>query len=210
MLTDVHAMAAESDVAGLEAQITPVSDINGMSTNACNFGTSIQYTHSNRLWPVSRFLDLESCTPATQGTSCNVVDLVLIVYSGSEGSISAAKGQVYDEVTKHLEAGGFLVDGIIALRIHRSVNPANLSVNDETKETPQGSSGLSTLGTATISVLAVLAVSALLVLAFRKLLAKRSTANGSDNSSRCDNSTITGTDEPAQTTILAGESPQSV
>jgi hypothetical protein len=125
-----------------------------------------------------------------------------------------AAGQVQDEVSKHLEAGGFLVDGIIALRLHQSMKPTDSSVHDGTNETPQGSSsGLSTLGTAVISVLSVLAVvSALVVLAKRKPWSNRSN-DGGDDSSKCDSSTIT--DESAQPTVLdaaaaTAESPQSV
>ena len=157
------------------------------------------------------FASPESCTPATEGAYCSVVDLILTVYSGSSESSLAAEVQVHDEIFAQLMAGAFLNDEIIAVRLHQEDEvdaPAGLTTNTGgSTETSQESSESSTSRTIAIAVLVTLAVLAMALIVFalyRKKKAKRDSNDGAgcggEDGSKCDSSTLSGDDITAQET----------
>lgn len=171
--------------------------------NACHQPFPFADTYWSR---VLACLSSDSCTPATDGAFCTVVDLVLTVYSRSNDSSVAAEMQVHDELVNHLLAGEFVNDDIIAVRLHQDDGTPDVPVGLTTsigggQESPRESSDFTnrTIAIAVLVTMAVLALTMILLVVYRKKRAIRETSNAEDGS-KCDSLTVSADDITAHAT----------
>ena len=128
-----------------------------------------------------------------------MVDLVLTVYSRSNHSSVAAEIQVHDEIVKHLMAGEFSNDDIIAVRLHQN-DEADVPVGMTTstggsQESPHESSDFTnrTIAIAVLATMAGLALAMIVLVVYRKKRVKRD-RNNCEDGSKCDGSTVSADD----------------
>jgi hypothetical protein len=163
-------------------------------------------------------LETDTCTATTSDSSCEVLVVVLTVFSADEASTEEAGRQVYDEVLEQLEDGEMWKerlnnDAIVAVRLQPNDGAVDNGVeagNGDGDKERSGGAWNDATRKATFSLLSILAVSVVAVGVYRKVSSREddSSSDGSIDAS-CDSSIVTG-DHTAHQTILTEDSQNPV